>query len=276
VSPADAAEALERLLIPHGNQGREPDYLEWRSKCLAVLRSAFGAGSEQVTEFEWASEVRKEPFTTARGRDRDLELYRDAAIERGRGVLRAHIYALETVSGESLLDDASIDPELWAHVQGLVLADDWAKVPASVAIFLEDKVRTWAGDPRTSKGEVIVGSNLYAVAMKPDGGLLRLGGQGNEQEGWRFLGQGLAQALGNVDRHRIQKRQDVKRYAMGVLGLGSLLLTQFRFQHPAEILNSEALAQVESEASTAPQAEGLQQSEPPAPGLGAGGSVLMC
>jgi Protein of unknown function (Hypoth_ymh) len=254
VTPADAVVALEALLIPQANQSREPDYLEWRSKCLAILRASFGPGSEQVTEFERASEVRKEPYTLAKGPARDLEMYREAAVARGRGVLRGHIYALETVTGESLLDDASIDPELWAHVQGLVLADDWAKVPASVAIFLEDKVRTWAGDPRTSKGEVMIGTALYAAAMRPDGPL-RLGGQGNEQEGWRFLGQGPAQALGNVDRHRIQRRQDVKRYAMGVLGLGSLLLTQLRFEHPAEILNAEARAEVESATSTDRQAE---------------------
>jgi len=246
VKPADAAAALEALTVPRGNRGREPDYLEWQSKGLAILRAAFGAGSEPVIEFERASATRKEPFTLAKGPSRDLEAYREAAVDRGNGVLRAHIFALQTVSGDSLLDDASIDPELWAHVQGLVLADDWTKVPASVAIFLEDKIRTWAGDPRTGKGEVMIGSSLYAAAMKPDGPL-RLGGQGNEQEGWRFLGQGLAQALGNVDRHRIQRRQDVKRYAMGVLGLGSLLLTQLRFEHPAEILNAEAQAEADGE-----------------------------
>jgi hypothetical protein len=44
----------------------------------------------------------------------------------------------------------SIDPELRAHVQGLVADDVWSEVPAAVAIFLEDKVRTWTGDPRTA------------------------------------------------------------------------------------------------------------------------------
>jgi len=42
---------------------------------------------------------------------------------------------------------------------------------------------------------------------------------------------GLAQAVGNVDRHRLQNRADAKRYAIGVLGVGSLLLTQLRFEH---------------------------------------------
>jgi hypothetical protein len=38
-------------------------------------------------------------------------------------------------------------------------------------------------------------------------------------------------AVGNAVRHRIQLRDDAKRFAMGVLGAGSLLLTQLRHQH---------------------------------------------
>ena len=33
------------------------------------------------------------------------------------------------------------------------------------------------------------------------------------------------------DTHRIQRRNDDKRYALGVLGAGSLLLTQLRYEH---------------------------------------------
>ena len=46
-----------------------------------------------------------------------------------------------------------------------------------------------------------------------------------------MLGMGFAQALSNVDRHHIQDRDDARRYAIGVLGLGSLLLTQLRHEH---------------------------------------------
>jgi hypothetical protein len=241
-----AAKSLTELEEHFGEMGRQSVFLEWRSKCLSVLRAAFGARSEHVREFETATVVKNEGYTLAKGSNRDMEAFREDAANRGRGILRSAIYALETTSGDSPLDDAWIDPELWAHVQGLVADDDWGKVPAAVAIFLEDKVRTWAGDPRTTRDEVIVGTSLYARVMKGDGSL-RLGGQANEQEGWRFLGQGLAQALGNVDRHRIQKRPDVKRYAIGVLGLGSLLLTQLRFEHPAAVLQAEAMDEVADE-----------------------------
>ena len=41
-----------------------------------------------------------------------------------------------------------------------------------------------------------------------------------------------------VEDERIQRRDDAKRYALGVLGLGSLLLTQMRHEH-GEILQGD-------------------------------------
>ena len=78
-------------------------------------------------------------------------------------------------------------------------------------------VRSWAADPRKSGGAAMVGKSLYAAALN-DTGPLRLGRHSSEWEGWRSLGVGLAQAIANVDRHRIQVRDDVRRYAMGVVG----------------------------------------------------------
>lgn len=59
----------------------------------------------------------------------------------------------------------------------------------------------------------------------------RIGRRAGERDGWRALGIGFTQALSNVDRHRIQVRDDARRYAIGVLGLSSLLLTQMRHKH---------------------------------------------
>jgi hypothetical protein len=240
VRPEEATRALTALEgVDVRGLGDQAAFLEWRSKCLSVLRAAFGATAEYVGEFTQAVFVKPEGYTLAKGLRADQESFRRDAVHRGRGVLRASIFALENSSGDGLLDDASIDPELWAHVQGLVADDDWAKVPAAVAIFVEDKVRTWAGDPRQANGSATIGKSLYAIALN-NTGPLRLGSQESESEGWRSLGMGLAQAVGNVDRHRIQRRADVKRYAMGVLGLGSLLLTQLRYEQPARVLESEA------------------------------------
>jgi hypothetical protein len=140
MKPEVAAESLRQLVAATGLQ-QEPAFLEWRSRCLAVLRSAFGPAADQVREFELAVFVKNEGYTTAHGQRRDREAWRSDAANRGRGVLRASIFALETLTGDSLLDDAAIDPELWAHVQGLVAADDWAKVPAATRGYAGSNLR---------------------------------------------------------------------------------------------------------------------------------------
>jgi len=57
-----------------------------------------------------------------------------------------------------------------------------------------------------------------------------------------MLGIGFVQAIRNVDPRRIQSRNDAHRYAIGVLGLGSLLLTQFRhvYPDPFQVVGPEA------------------------------------
>lgn len=75
-----------------------------------------------------------------------------------------------------------------------------------------------------------MGKNLMAKVFADDSDWW-IGALPGEREGWRALAIGFIQALSNVDRHRIQKRDDARRYAMGVLGLGSLLLTQLRHAH---------------------------------------------
>ena len=67
--------------------------------------------------------------------------------------------------------------------------------------------------------------------LKPGVGLFPHGRTAGEHEGRLALGIGITMALGNADRHRVQQRDDAKRYGMGVLGAGSLLLTQLRHQH---------------------------------------------
>lgn len=58
-----------------------------------------------------------------------------------------------------------------------------------------------------------------------------MGRTSGEKQGWHRLAMGIAMALRNVDAHRFQSRDDHKRYALGVLGTCSLLLTQMRYEH---------------------------------------------
>jgi hypothetical protein len=219
-----AVKAIEELLADEGS-GREVSFVTWRTKSLMVLSDAFGPDSVQAQEF--AATCR----ATGRHDAGPLFLRRDA-ISRGKAVLKV---ALDTLSTRAVtaepIDRASIDPELWTHVERLVADEDWAKIPAAVAIFVEDRIRTWAGEPTGKDGAALTARPLYGKALA-DGGPLMLGSQSSEHEGWRALGTGMALAIGNVDRHRRQQRNDLRRYAIGVLGLGSLLLTQIRHQHP--------------------------------------------
>ena len=221
-----AAQVLEELLA-ESNEGDETSFIAWRTKSQMVLRDAFGSDSVQVREFAAASRP-------TRRNDGGPRYQRLDAVRRGNAVLKVSLDLLRTNTATAEpMDKTTIDVELWAHVERLVADEDWEKIPAAVAIFLEDKIRTWAGDPTGRDGGALTARPLYGKALA-DGGPLVLGSQTSEHEGWRALGTGMALAIGNVDRHRIQRRADLRRYAMGVLGLGSLLLTQLRYQHPTQ------------------------------------------
>ncbi|MET7344672.1 TIGR02391 family protein [Streptomyces sp. NPDC005547] len=128
------------------------------------------------------------------------------------------------------------DSRPWASAVGVSAGqnEEWQKVASQTAIFVEDRVRQWCGRPRGNNGQALVGKSLFATALANDA-QYRLGKEPGEWEGWRALGTGFAQALSNVDRHNIQKRDDAKRYAFGVLGIGSLILTQLRYQHGEDL-----------------------------------------
>lgn len=70
-----------------------------------------------------------------------------------------------------------------------------------------------------------------------------MGRRPRQENGAVTVGQALyGEVLG------IQQRADVKRYAMGVLGLGSLLLTQIRYERAARVQEAEALAATDVDA----------------------------
>lgn len=207
--------------------------LAWKTKVRTVLVRSLGEDNNVVREFDgiWFS-----PGIYYEGQP-EMEFVRARidGMATARGCIEAAVFELGLSSGESeVVVGASFDTALWSHVEQLVAAEDWTHVPAAVAIFVEDRVRTWAALPNS-----LVGRGLYAKALGDDG-VLRLGIQAAEWEGWRALGMGLAQAVGNVARHRIDVRQDTRAYALGVLGLGSLLLTQIRWEHAAVVQAAEA------------------------------------
>jgi hypothetical protein len=226
-----ALETLKEEATEAGVLNGGEKFNSWKAKVHDVLSRSLGADHDMVSRFDgtryslgmWSTSTPSSAFTQAR----------HGGIRNACGVIDAAIYSLNLTlpDDEEQVDERAYDPELWEHVRGLVEAGDWGKVPANVAIFVEHKLRVWANDPKGSKAETLVGKGLAAQALADDG-LMRLGSEPGEWEGWRFLAMGLAQAVGNVERHHIVARGDQRRYAVGVLGLGSLLLTQARAQHP--------------------------------------------
>lgn len=202
----------------------------WKGKVRGVLVAALGHDDHLVERFD---KVRYSLGASSERTPRSaFDNARRGGVRNACGVIDAALYQLRlhAENGEEPVDTRSFDSDLWEHVRGLVEAEDWAKVASQTAIFLEDRVRSWAGDPKSGKGESLVGKDLMGRVFSDDSDW-RLGSRAAEREGWRGLGVGFAQALSNVDRHRIQQRQDARRYAIGVLGLGSLLLTQMRYEH---------------------------------------------
>ena len=149
-----------------------------------------------------------------------------ATIPEVQGLLDAAVAEIELLAEEGpVADEAGIDHELWEHVAPEVRSQAWGKAAREAVIFTEDRIRRWAGRPVTE-----VGKDL-AVAIFGNNGEFRMGLADGEKQGWQLLAQGIAQAIRNADAHRIQNRSDHRRYAMGVIGSCSLLLTQMRFEH---------------------------------------------
>ncbi|MET9267019.1 TIGR02391 family protein [Amycolatopsis sp. NPDC004079] len=209
------------------------EYTSWKTRVRSVLIRALGKDHHTLTAFDgvryglsmYSSSTPESAFEQAFQR----------GLRKACGVIDAAIFELEDAgTSDDAVDETVFDPELWGHVQTHIQNEDWQAVASQTAIFVEDRVRQWCGNPKGRNDETLVGKGLYAKVFANDG-QYRLGKEPGEWEGWRGLGMGFAQALSNVDRHNIQRRDDAKRYAFGVLGLGSLILTQLRYQHGEDL-----------------------------------------
>ncbi len=230
-------EKLKQEAEDPGVTGGGEAFTAWRARGKGLLISAFSPKHHLVESFNKVNYGLL--VWTGNTPDSAWEKSRRGGIRKACGYLEAAIYELKLRIGddEEPMDVRAYDPELWEHVKTLVQDEDWGKVASQTAIFVEDQVRSWAGSPTDAKGDPLYSNVLWQKVLADDSEL-RLGKRSAEWQGWRSLGVGFSLALRNVDTHRIQKRDDAKRYAIGVLGLGSLLLTQLRYEH-GDILNEE-------------------------------------
>lgn len=229
--PAVAIEELAKLKAEAEARGmfhRVEGIASWRPRVRMLFVRSLGKDNDLVVKFH---KIVYSPMVAYAGMPgTEYADARKRGVGRAVGLIDAALYELQLIGGDEPVDEHAFDPELWAHVKTEVDDGEWGKVASQTAIFVENHIRTWAGEPKDRSGNNLVGKQLY-LEVFGDSSAYRLGRQAGESEEWRFLGMGFAQALSNVDRYRIQKRDDAKRYALGVLGLGSLLLTQMRYEH---------------------------------------------
>ena len=191
----------------------------WRQTTESILRRVLGDDHRLVSDFV---DVNWTPYYSE-----DYPRYFQGAVRQSNGILDAAIFEIQELTAPAeVASDTAIDPDLWQHVAHLIEQEQWSQVASQTCIFVEDKMRQWAG-----LGPEAHSADLATKVLHPETGKFPLGVTRPEQDGWHQLGRGFVSAVRNVDGHRIQQRDDLKRYALGVVGTGSLLLTQLRFQH---------------------------------------------
>lgn len=203
------------------------EFNSWEPRTRSALTRALGEKHHITQRFiktKWT------PSMYTMGDSSAFTSFFRATIPEVQGLLDAAVAEIELLAEEGPVADeagidAGIDHELWEHVAPEVRSQAWGKAAREAVIFTEDRIRRWAGRPVTE-----VGKDL-AVAIFGNNGEFRMGLADGEKQGWQLLAQGIAQAIRNADAHRIQNRSDHRRYAMGVIGSCSLLLTQMRFEH---------------------------------------------
>lgn len=212
----------------------ERDFSSWRAKTEDTLRFVCGENSRHIERFR---AIHWFPVAVYAGDPRPFVIAVEEGLKTAVGLLDAAIYEREQLAsqdGPASPSGDTLDPELWTHVAHLVEGGHWGQVASQAAIFVESKVRGWA---RLSASDF--GKDLMVKAFKPDVGPLVLGHTPGEQQGWQLFAQGFAQALSNVVRHRLEDRDDARRYASGVLGASSLLVNELRRQHPEAVIVAE-------------------------------------
>ena len=125
--------------------------------------------------------------------------------------------------------NASYHTGLWESVQSDYEAERWSELASNTARYVENYFRVLLGNPHENGKPLTAGPLLNRALSDP---YFPPTGHGGKVAGWRNLASGFVSGVGNTDRHQIQDRPDIKPYAIGVLGLGSLLLTQFEQNNP--------------------------------------------
>jgi hypothetical protein len=195
----------------------------WREKTSTVLRITMGENHEQTSRFESINYKSRMPTNNP-----PYEVtVRQRGVDRARAVLEAAMFEVENDAPE-VPPATEADEELWGAVGYLADAEQWGHLVSTAVVFFEHWTRTRAGFSNS-----LIGVDLMTAAYKPGGPLeLAIEENPSEGEGWLLFAKGLTMAVRNVAGHRIEDRDDAQKYALGVVGAISLIMTQVRLEHP--------------------------------------------
>lgn len=203
---------------------RSPNFTSWHSRTQSALTRLLGAEHHITKKFvgvHWTPMVLGDGDSSGA-----LVTYFRQASEEVDGYLDAAMDELQASANDAgALDADGVDRELWEFVASDVAGEHWGKAATQATLFLEDRIRKWAGQPAE-----LVGEKLMSAVFGPHGNL-RLGRTDGEKDGWNLFAMGISKALRNAAAHRIETRPDHRGYVLGVIGACSLLLTQLRFEH---------------------------------------------
>lgn len=198
-------------------------YTSWFSRARSVLTRTLGLSHHITQEFitlKWTPTMFVLDDTQA------FAIRFRSAAQEADGYLEAAAAEMESLAASAGLFEATgVDPELWEFVAPDIESGEWGKAATQATLFLEDRIRKWSGERPE-----LVGEKLMSAVFGPSGNY-RLGLTEGEKDGWNLLAMGIAKALRNAAAHRIDTRDDHRRYVLGLVGSCSLLLTQMRFEH---------------------------------------------
>src|SRR6266511_3845364 len=120
------------------------DFEEWRQRTELTLRRVFHDDHKLVKDFQQVSFYPMAYPADAADYQRNFDSGRDSAV----AVLKGAVYEVEELTElADFASGASIDPELWEHVEHLVEQEQWDQAASQTAIFVESRIRQWAGRP---------------------------------------------------------------------------------------------------------------------------------
>jgi hypothetical protein len=225
ISTARKLALLRRQLerAPAARESEEAADL-WAESCVTVIGAALGKWhslKRQASNVSFEPLVRYSPVAEVRAR---MDGVTSMTKVLHLAVLEVEIRATDAEP----LPSRWIAPQLWAEVGHLVELARWEQVVLQAVIFFEDWIRNRAGFPNKK-----IGADLMSDAFGPAGRLaLGKGEAASEGQGWALLARGLSMAVRNPAGHRIDQRADAERFALGVLGVITLLMTQVELEYP--------------------------------------------